>query len=196
MMYKLWEFVHNILFINIVTIFGTKNEIILLYNGKKRNKKINAMKTKVTQIIIALLVLMTATNAYADNNKGKKEKKATAEKVIRKLEKRIEKDLSLETWMYELREFAGREIFTENTPELEEWMMHTFTTVSESGFSENELVFEPWMLSAFNTENGSVFTEEEMEFEPWMMTTFNNNTQDQDFTEEEMEFEPWMLKKF
>ncbi|HYW97393.1 MAG TPA: hypothetical protein VE870_17505 [Bacteroidales bacterium] len=129
------------------------------------------MKTKIIHIVCAIAIMAIGTNVYADNTKGKKEKKAKAEKIIHKIENKFDQELHLENWMMELRTFSGKELIT-----------------------EENLQFESWMMSEFTVSDNTTFQEKDIEFEPWMMTTFNS--QDKAFQEEALEFEPWMLKKF
>ena len=104
-------------------------------------------------------------NVYADGDKTTTAKKATAEKVLTKIETAFDTELSLETWMTEIKEFYNKEIFSEEELILEGWMTKSFN-VEEIEFTETELVMEDWMTKSFNTEDK--FTEEELQFEDWM----------------------------
>ncbi len=135
-------------------------------------EKLTIMKTKTYHIIFALIILMAATNVYADGNKGKKEKKSNSVSVIHKVEAAFEQELCFENWMLELKEFAGKEVFAENELTFETWMMHEFDTQNMINTQEDEMCFESWMMTPFLPGPSESFIEPEMEFESWMMEKF------------------------
>ncbi len=130
------------------------------------------MKTKITYIVFTLLIMVMGTNAYADNTKGKKEKKAKAEKVFNKIESTFETELRFENWMTEIREFTGKEIFREDDLSFESWMMQDFSQKDAVNFHEDDLKMEPWMTSVFNETAEASCESNSMKFEPWMLKTF------------------------
>ena len=120
----------------------------------------------IINITLAVLVLLASTNVYADGGSKKDSKKAKAEKVISKIESTFDKELKLENWMTELKEFSNKEVFVEKELILENWMLENFSDKTES-FIEDDLVLENWMTKSFNTED--VFIEEALVLEDWML---------------------------
>ncbi len=104
-------------------------------------------------------------NVYAEGDKTTKAKKATAEKVLTKIENAFDTELSLETWMTEIKEFYVKEIFSEEELKLESWMTKSFN-VEEIDSTETEPVMEDSITECLITEDK--FIEEELQFEDWM----------------------------
>ncbi|MCK4919642.1 MAG: hypothetical protein KAS71_01270 [Bacteroidales bacterium] len=120
---------------------------------------------QIINITLTLTILIAGMNVYAEGDKTTKAKKATAEKVLTKIENAFDTELSLETWMTEIKEFYVKEIFSEEELKLESWMTKSFN-VEEIDSTETEPVMEDSITECLITEDK--FIEEELQFEDWM----------------------------
>lgn len=149
------------------------------------------MKRNILHIILALAIIVSTSNAYADGKKGEKHNKpvkAKTEKVAEKLNSGIDKMLKLENWMVNVSEFSSEEIFYEEELKIENWMIETESFNTEM-VPDNKIVLKEWMMEPFEIEE----LEMELSFEDWMMKPFVSND-DENFQEEELVLEDWMLK--
>ncbi|MCF8381240.1 MAG: hypothetical protein K9H49_16835 [Bacteroidales bacterium] len=137
------------------------------------------MKT-IINITLTLAVLLSGFNVYADGDKTKETKTA---KVISNIENKFDTELSLESWMTEIKEFAIPEFFVEETLTLESWMTESFVDET-SNLVELNLVLEGWMTDYFS------FSEQELVMEDWMTKSFDS---EDTFKEEALQLEDWML---
>ena len=149
------------------------------------------MKTTILNIVIAAALTLSVSNVYADGTKGaKKDKTSNSERVLDKFENFKEADLSLESWMTEVKEFVSGEAFFEEEVNLEAWMMEEFSANTEINF-ESTVEIENWMTETFTIEAEEINFENEVELENWMINTESFNEK---FTEEEVALQDWMLK--
>ncbi|MFW5820171.1 MAG: hypothetical protein ACOCWA_02695 [Bacteroidota bacterium] len=150
------------------------------------------MKRNILHIIIALAIIVSTLNAYADGKKNEKKiksAKARTEKVAERFSSATETNLELETWMVSINEFSFEEMFYEEELKLETWMVETESFNAEMAIGK-KMEFKEWMMEPFEIEE----LEMELSFEEWMMKPFAANNATDNFQKEELTLEGWMMK--
>lgn len=130
---------------------------------------------KRINIIAALLILVFTSNVFAaDKSEDKRNKvKKNADKVSEK----IDTEMTLESWMTELKAFNPfQNTIFEKEICMESWMTKTFEVKADS-YQENEMEMEEWMTKSFEKADqfSVIASDNALEMEEWMTKTFTIN---------------------
>jgi hypothetical protein len=130
---------------------------------------------KKMNILIALIIIVFTSNAFAGNKNEDKRNKARAK--TEKVSDKFDVEMKLETWMTEIRDFNPfQKNFVEQEILMESWMTESFS-LNTNDFQENEMIMEPWMIGAFENESSGLINSFDLplNLEVWMTRTFKIN---------------------